>query len=139
MIAFSASLRTHEIAIRMALGAQRNGIATLVLVSGAKLALIGCSLGVLVSLGVSRIIQSLLFEVSATDPIIYVAGALIMMITALLASALPATRAASVDPIVSLRLIRRSRNNTLRGPPASYCAREKMECESDISLPVDSL
>jgi hypothetical protein len=105
VIAFSASLRTHEIAIRMALGAQRNGIATLVLVSGAKLALIGCSLGVLVSLGVSRIIQSLLFEVSATDPIIYVAGALIMMITALLASALPATRAASVDPIVSLRSI----------------------------------
>src|ERR1022692_2016169 len=105
VIAFSASLRTHEIAIRMALGAQRNGIATLVLVSGAKLALIGCTLGVLISLGVSRIIQSLLFEVSATDPIIYLAGALIMMITALLASALPATRAASVDPIVSLRSI----------------------------------
>jgi ABC-type antimicrobial peptide transport system permease subunit len=105
VIAFSASLRTHEIAIRMALGAQRNRIATLVLVSGAKLAFIGCSLGVLVSLGVSRIIQSLLFEVSATDPIIYLAAALIMMITALLASALPATRAASVDPIVSLRSI----------------------------------
>ena len=105
VIAFSASLRTHEIAVRMALGAQRNRIATLVLVSGAKLALIGCSLGVLVSLRVSRIIQSLLFEVSATDPIIYLAGALIMMITALLASAIPATRAASVDPIVSLRAI----------------------------------
>jgi putative ABC transport system permease protein len=105
VIAFSASLRTHEIAIRMALGAQRNWIATLVLVSGAKLALIGCSLGVLVSLGVSRIIQSLLFEVSATDPMIYVAGALIMMVVALLASALPATRAASVDPIGSLRSI----------------------------------
>ena len=105
VIAFSASLRTHEIAIRMALGAQRNGIATLVLVSGAKLALIGCSLGVLVSLGVSRIIQSLLFQVSAIDPIIYLASALIMMIMALIASALPATRAASVDPIVSLRSI----------------------------------
>ncbi|MFZ0758993.1 MAG: ABC transporter permease, partial [Candidatus Sulfotelmatobacter sp.] len=105
VIAFSASLHTHEIAIRMALGAQRNGIAMLVLVSGAKLALIGCGLGVLVSLGVSRIIQSLLFEVSATDPIIYLAGALIMTIAALLASALPAKRAASVDPIVSLRSI----------------------------------
>jgi ABC-type antimicrobial peptide transport system permease subunit len=105
VIAFSATLRTHEIAIRMALGAQRNGIATLVLVSGAKLALIGCSLGVLVSLGVSRIIQSLLFQVSAIDPIIYLASALIMMIMALIASALPATRAASVDPIVSLRSI----------------------------------
>jgi len=105
VIAFSASLRTHEIAIRMALGAQRNGIATLVLVSGAKLALIGCSLGVPVSLGVSRIIQSLLFEVSATDPMIYLAGALIMMVMALLAAALLATRAASVDPILSLRSI----------------------------------
>jgi predicted permease len=103
VIAFSASLRTHEIAIRMALGAQRNGIATLVLASGAKLALIGCTLGVLASLGVSRIVQSLLFEVSATDPIIYLAAALLMMITALLASALPAMRAASVDPIVFLR------------------------------------
>jgi putative ABC transport system permease protein len=103
VIAFSASLRTHEIAIRMALGAQRNGIATLVLASGAKLALIGCTLGVLASLGVSRIVQSLLFEVSATDPIIYFAAALLMMITALLASALPAMRAASVDPIVFLR------------------------------------
>ena len=102
VIAFSASLRTHEIAIRMALGAQRNGIAALVLVLGAKLALIGCSLGVLVSLGVSRIIQSLLFEVSATDPTIYLAGVFIMMITALLASALPAMRASSVNPIVSL-------------------------------------
>ena len=56
MSAFSASVRTHEIAIRMALGARRNGTATLVLVSGAKLALIGCTLGVLVSLGASRII-----------------------------------------------------------------------------------
>jgi putative ABC transport system permease protein len=105
VIAFSASLRTHEIAIRMALGAQRNGIATLVLVSGAKLALIGCTLGVLVSLGVSRIIQSLLFGVSATDPTIYLTSVLIMMITALLASAVPATRAACVDPMVSLRSI----------------------------------
>ena len=105
VIAFSASLRTHEIAIRMALGAQRNGIATLVLVSGAKLALIGCTLGVLVSLGVSRIIQSLLFRVSATDPTIYLTSVLIMMITALLASAVPATRAACVDPMVSLRSI----------------------------------
>ncbi|HXW93428.1 MAG TPA: ABC transporter permease [Terriglobales bacterium] len=105
VIAFSASLRTHEIAVRMALGAERTGIATLVLLSGAKLAFIGCSLGVLGSLAVSRMVQALLFEVSATDPLIYLAGALMMMITALLASALPATRAASVDPIVSLRSI----------------------------------
>jgi predicted permease len=103
VVAFSASLRTHEIAIRMALGAQRTRIAGLILSSAAKLALLGCTLGVLGSLAVSRIIKSLLFEVSATDPLIYLAGVLIMMTTAILASALPARRVAFLDPIVSLR------------------------------------
>jgi putative ABC transport system permease protein len=103
VVAFSASLRTHEIAIRIALGSRRTRIAELILISAAKLALVGCSLGVLGSLAVSRIIKSLLFEVSATDPLIYLAGVLIMMTTAILASALPARRVASLDPIVSLR------------------------------------
>jgi putative ABC transport system permease protein len=103
VVAFSASLRTHEIAIRMALGAQRTRIAGLILSSAAKLALLGCSFGVLGSLAVSRVIKSLLFEASATDPLIYLAGVLIMMTTAIVASALPASRVASLDPIVSLR------------------------------------
>jgi putative ABC transport system permease protein len=103
VVAFSASLRTHEIAIRMALGAQRTRIAGLILSSAAKLALLGCTFGVLGSLAVSRIVKSLLFDVSATDPLIYLAGVLIMMTTAMLASALPARRVASLDPIVSLR------------------------------------
>ena len=103
VVAFSASLRTHEIAIRMALGAQRTRIAGLILSSAAKLALLGCTFGVLGSLAVSRIVRSLLFEVSATDPLIYLAGVLVMMITAVIASALPASRVASLDPIVSLR------------------------------------
>ena len=103
VVAFSASLRTQEIAIRMALGAQRTGIATLVLRSGARLALIGCGLGVVGALTVSRAIGSFLFEVSATDPVIYLGSVVIMMITALIASALPAKRVASVDPIVALR------------------------------------
>jgi len=105
VVAFSVSLRTQEIAIRMALGAQRPGIARLVLTSSAKLALLGCGLGVLGSLAVSRLVSSFLFDVSATDPIVYVAGVLIMMLMALLASALPATRAASADPIEALRSI----------------------------------
>src|SRR5215469_5711542 len=103
VVAFSASLRTQEIAIRMALGAQRKEIATLVLRSGARLALIGCGLGVLGAITVSRLIGSFLFEVSATDPVIYLVGVLIMMLTAIVASALPAKRVASVDPMVSLR------------------------------------
>jgi putative ABC transport system permease protein len=105
VVAFSVSLRTQEIAIRMALGSQRAGIARLILISGAKLALLGCVLGVLGSLAVSHLVSSFLFDVSATDPLIYTAGVLIMMLMALLASALPATRAASADPIDALRSI----------------------------------
>ena len=105
VVAFSVSLRTQEIAIRMALGAKRTGIARLVLISGTRLALLGCGLGVLGSLAVSRLVSSFLFEVSATDPLVYAMGVLIMVLMALLASVLPATRAASADPIEALRSI----------------------------------
>jgi predicted permease len=105
VVAFSVSMRRHEIAIRMALGAQRAEIVRLVLTSGAKLALAGCGIGVLGSLAASRLVSSFLFEVSATDPIIYVAGVLVMMAMALIASALPARRAALADPIEALRAV----------------------------------
>ena len=103
VIAFSASLRSHEIAIRMALGARRTRIAGLILASATKLAVLGCTFGVLGSLAVARVIESLLFEVSATDPLIYLAGILTMMTTAIVAAAIPAKRVASVDPIFYLR------------------------------------
>jgi putative ABC transport system permease protein len=105
VVAFSVSLRTQEIAVRMALGAQPSGIAWLVLRSSARLALLGCGIGVLGSVAVSRLVSSFLFEVSASDPLIYLAGVLLMMVLALLASALPATRAASADPVDALRSI----------------------------------
>jgi predicted permease len=105
VVAFSVSLRRHEIAIRMALGAQRTNIARLVLNGAVKLALMGCVLGVLGSLAASRLVSAFLFEVSATDPIIYMAGVAIMMVMALVASALPARRAASADPIEALRAV----------------------------------
>lgn len=105
VVAFSVSLRTQEIAVRMALGSQRSAIARLVLISGAKMALLGCVLGVGGSIAVSRMISGFLFEVSPTDPVIYTAGVLLMMLMALMASALPATRAASADPIDALRTI----------------------------------
>lgn len=103
VVAFSVSTRTQEIAIRMALGAQRSRIARLVLISGAKMALIGCVLGVVGSIAVSRLIASFLFNVSPTDPLIYLAAALTMELMTLAASALPATRAASADPLDALR------------------------------------
>jgi putative ABC transport system permease protein len=103
VVAFTVSQRGHEIAIRMALGAQRTGIARFVLMSGAKLALLGCSLGVLGSVAVSHLVSSFLFEVSATDPLIYLGCVVTMMVMALLASAVPAARAASAEPIDALR------------------------------------
>jgi putative ABC transport system permease protein len=105
VVAFSVSLRGQEIAIRMALGAQRPAIARLILLSAAKIALLGCVLGVAGSLALSRLVSSFLFDVSATDPLIYAASVLAMMLLALLASAQPAIRAASVDPIGALRSV----------------------------------
>jgi putative ABC transport system permease protein len=103
VVAFSVSLRNQELAIRIALGAQRVGIARLVLISAVKLTLLGCVLGVLGSLAASRLVSSFLFEVSATDPFIYMGSVLLMMIVALVASLLPAVRAAHADPTNALR------------------------------------
>lgn len=103
VVAFSVSQRTQEIAIRMALGAQRSGIAALVLIGGTKMGLAGCALGVLGSLAASRLVGSFLFEITATDPWIYASSVLLMMLMALLASLLPAIRAASADPVAALR------------------------------------
>jgi putative ABC transport system permease protein len=105
VVAFSVSLRAQEIAIRMALGAQRAAIARMVLVSGAKLAMLGCGLGLAGSVAIARLVNAFLFDVSATDPLVYVAAALTMMAMALVASALPARRAASANPVEALRSV----------------------------------
>jgi ABC-type antimicrobial peptide transport system permease subunit len=103
VVGFSVSLRTREIAIRMALGSQRGGIARLVLAASAKIALLGCALGVAGSLAVSRVVSAFLFGVSATDPLVYATAVVLMVAMALLASAVPALRAASADPLEALR------------------------------------
>lgn len=105
VVSFSVTLRTQEIAIRMALGAQREGIVKLVLYSGARFALMGCALGVLTSLATSQLIRSYLFRVSPIDPWLYTASIFLMMGIALIASAIPAIRAASADPITALRSV----------------------------------
>jgi putative ABC transport system permease protein len=103
VIAFSVSLRNQEIAVRMALGAQRSRIARLVLSSGMKLALYGCFFGVLGSLALSRLVGVFLFGVSATDPRIYLTSILVILSMAFLGSVFPASRAAGTDPIEALR------------------------------------
>jgi ABC-type antimicrobial peptide transport system permease subunit len=103
VIAFSVALRVQEMAIRMALGSQRAGIVSLVMISGAKLALIGCAIGLAGSIAASRLLSSFLFGVSALDPLVLSVAAVFVLLLALLASLLPAQRAAGIDPMQALR------------------------------------
>jgi len=103
VVAFSVSLRTQEIAIRMAMGAQRISIARLVLLSGAKIAAFGCATGLLASMAVARIVTSFLFDVSPFDPLVYALASVTIIVVALLASSLPAMRAAAADPMDALK------------------------------------
>ena len=103
VISFAVSLRTQEIAIRMAVGAGRNTIAALILRSGARLALLGSAIGIAASLAVAHFVQSFLFGVTAANPWIYLLSVAVMMLLAVCASLLPAARAAASNPITALR------------------------------------
>jgi predicted permease len=103
VIAFSVASRVHEMAIRMALGSQRSGIMRLILTSGAKLAAVGCILGLLGAMADSALLKSLLFGVSPFDPIVLVIAAVAVLLLAVTASMLPALRAATIDPMQALR------------------------------------
>jgi predicted permease len=103
VIAFSAAMRTQEMAIRLALGAQRAGILRLVLVSGAKLGLVGCGIGAVAAVFATRLLRSLLFEVDPLDPMVIGLAAISIFLLALVASAIPARRAASIEPMQALR------------------------------------
>jgi putative ABC transport system permease protein len=103
VIAFSVALRVQEMAIRMALGSQRAGIVRLVVGAGAKLAAIGCAIGLIGAAVVSYLLRSFLFGVSAFDPLVLTLAAVFVLVLALLASLLPARRAATVDPMQALR------------------------------------
>jgi len=103
VIAFSAALRTQEMAIRIALGSQRSGILTLVFSSAAKLAIAGCAIGLLGAAAASHLLESLLFGVSPFDPLVLTLAAVFVLMLALTASLLPAQRAASIDPMQALR------------------------------------
>ncbi|SPF52469.1 conserved membrane hypothetical protein [Candidatus Sulfopaludibacter sp. SbA4] len=103
VIACSVAERTQEIGIRMALGAERAAILRLVLRQGATLALGGIAIGLAASVALTRLLGSLLYHVSATDPLTFGAGSVLFIVVALLASYVPARRATRVDPLVALR------------------------------------
>jgi predicted permease len=103
LISHSVKRRTHEIGIRMAMGATSSSVVNLVLRNGLKLAGIGLALGLLAALGLTRFLQGLLYGVSASDPLGFAAVAAVLTGVAFLACWWPAHRAAKVDPVVALR------------------------------------
>jgi putative ABC transport system permease protein len=103
VISYLVTQRTREIGVRMALGAQRADVMRLILGEGAKMALIGVTVGLGAALGLIQLIANQLFGVSAHDPLTFIAGAILLGLVALLACYVPARRAVRVDPMIALR------------------------------------
>ena len=103
VISYSVAQRTHEIGIRMALGAQREDVLRMVLRQGGKIALIGTAIGLAAAFGLTQTMSSLLFSVSASDPLTFAGVAVLLLVVAMLACYIPARRAVRVDPMIALR------------------------------------
>jgi putative ABC transport system permease protein len=101
---YLVALRSHEIGVRMAVGARPADILRMVLRQSLALVAIGIGIGLLVSFGLTRVLQGLLFGIKASDSLTFAVVVAILMISALMACLLPAKRAAHVDPVVALRM-----------------------------------
>ena len=103
VLSFAVAQRTGEIGIRMALGAERGRVLALVMRDAATLACIGLTFGVVATLALTRVLRTMLFEVTTTDPLTYVGMVVILALAVMVASWIPARRASRVDPVVALR------------------------------------
>jgi putative ABC transport system permease protein len=103
VMSYSVSWQTHEIGIRMALGANRADVLRLVVQQGMKMTLLGLALGLVGAFFVSRVLTGMLYGITATDPLTFTVVSIVLLAVALLACLLPARRATRVDPIVALR------------------------------------
>jgi putative ABC transport system permease protein len=103
VLSYTVSQRSREIAIRMAVGAQRSDVLRMIVTQGMKLTLIGLAIGLLGALLATRLIASLLFQVTPNDPMVLTAVAALLAAIALVASYLPARRASALDPLVAFR------------------------------------
>jgi putative ABC transport system permease protein len=103
VMAYTAAQRTHEIGIRMALGAEPKDVMRLVLKLGAKLALAGVAIGTVAAFGLTRLMSSLLYGVSATDPVTFISVAALLGVVAVGSCFIPARRVMRVDPMIALR------------------------------------
>jgi len=102
-IAFQVARRTHEIGVRMALGAQPARVVSMVVGRALLLAGIGVAAGLVIALGAARLVGSLLYGIEPHDPVSYAAAGIVLLIAAAVAGSIPALRAARVDPVTALR------------------------------------